>query len=210
MSDFFSTIITWYMENINYYTVALLMAVESSFVPFPSEIVVPPAAWKSAQGQLSLGGVIGSATLGALIGSLFNYFLALSLGRKILYKLAETRLAHMMLVSKDGLDKAESYFNKYGKSSTFIGRLVPALRQLISIPAGLSRMNLKHFVIFTFIGSSIWNIILTGLGYFLFSKKEVLEQFYHLIKYSFAGLGVLFVIYILYKGFYSKHKSSPS
>lgn len=200
VAEIFSSVITWYMEHINYGTVTLLMAIESSFIPFPSEIIVPPAAWKAAQGTLNVFGVFLASTAGALMGALFNYFLALSLGRKVLYRLADTRLAHFFLIRKESLEKAESYFKRYGRSSTFIGRLVPAIRQLISLPAGVAGMDLKQFLLFTTLGSSIWNLILTGLGYFLYSKKELLEQYYHRISMAFCMCGILFVGYMLYNG----------
>ena len=141
MTEVFSTTIAWYMGHINYWTVALLMAVESSFIPFPSEIIIPPAAWKAAQGELSINLLVLFSTAGALVGALFNYYIALFLGRKVLYRLADTQWAHMLLIKKENLEKAESYFNKYGKSSTLIGRLVPAIRQFISLPAGIAKMD---------------------------------------------------------------------
>jgi membrane protein DedA with SNARE-associated domain len=207
MSEFFAPIISWYMEHITYLTVTLLMAVESSFIPFPSEVVVPAAAFKAAQGTMNIFGVFGAATLGALIGALFNYFLAITLGRKIIYKLADTRIARMMLVTPEGIQKAETFFNKYGRSSTFIGRLIPAIRQLISIPAGLARMNMKQFLIFTTIGSCLWNLILVIMGYVLFKNKELLDRYYHYITYGLLSCGVLFFAYVIYRGFFAKRKA---
>ena len=191
--------IEWYVGNINYGTVTLLMAIESSFIPFPSEIVVPPAAWKAAQGELNVILVFIAATAGALIGALVNYYLALGLGRPVIYRLAGTRWARMLLIKRESIEKAEAYFNKYGKSSTFIGRLVPAIRQLISLPAGISRMNMPTFLAFTLLGSGLWNLILVALGYFLYSQKEVLERYYKGISYGFLGLFVLFLAYIAVK-----------
>lgn len=206
MTELFSSIIDWYILHINYLTITLLMAIESSFIPFPSEIVVPPAAWKAAQGQMSLAGVFLSSTAGAIIGALFNYYFALYLGRKVLYKLADTRIAHFLLIKKEGLEKAEVYFNKYGRSSTFIGRLVPGIRQLISLPAGLARMNLKHFLIYSFLGSGLWNIVLMLLGYFLYSQKELLEKQYHNISYFLLAIGVLFFTFLIAKGIFRRGK----
>ncbi len=210
MTAILTGLVDWYMGNINYVTVALLMAVESSFVPFPSEIVIPPAAWKAAQGELSVVLVVISATLGAIAGALINYCLALYLGRPVLYRLADTRLAHMLLVNREGLEKAEAYFNRHGKSSTFVGRLVPAVRQLISIPAGLSRMPLTPFLAYTILGAGAWNVVLAVLGYSLYSQKERLEQYYHLFSYAALGLGMLFGAYLLYQGLRkSRHQSQP-
>ena len=199
ISDFFSNITQWYMDHINYGTITLLMSIESSFIPFPSEIVVPPAAWKAAQGELNIGLVVFFSTLGALIGALFNYYVALLIGRKLIYKFADTRLAALMLINPAGIEKAENYFIKHGKSSTLIGRFIPAIRQLISLPAGLARMKMKDFLLFTFIGSTSWNIILAALGYFLYSQKELLEKYYKEISWGFIILGVLFVAYLVYK-----------
>ncbi len=190
----------WYLNHISYGTIMLLMAIESSFIPFPSEIVIPPAAYKAALGELNIYVVILSGTLGALIGALFNYFIALWLGRKIIYRLADTRLAAMMLIDKKGVEKAEIYFNDHGKSSTLIGRFVPAIRQLISLPAGLSRMNLADFIVYTLIGSTLWNIILALLGYFLYSQKDLLQKYYSEISWGFLVLGILFILYLVYRG----------
>ena len=199
ISELFSSVADWYMSNINYGSITLLMAIESSFIPFPSEIIVPPAAWKAAQGELNVYLVFLFSTVGALIGALFNYYVALFVGRKIIYKLADTRLANMMLINPEGIEKAEEYFRKHGKVSTFIGRLVPAVRQLISIPAGLSSMKLRDFILFTVMGAAIWNAVLTALGYFLYTQKEILDRYYHELSYLFLGLGMLFAGYLVYK-----------
>ena len=153
MTEIFSNVTAWYMENMNYLTITLLMAVESSFIPFPSEIVVPPAAYKARLGELNIYLVVFFSTLGALIGALFNYYLAVFIGRAALYKFANTRVARMCMIEPSSIEKAEKYFIKNGRSSTFVGRLVPGIRQLISIPAGLSRMPLKSFLVFTTLGA---------------------------------------------------------
>ena len=206
ISDIFSSIAEWYMSNINYGTITLLMAIESSFIPFPSEIVIPPAAWKAAQGDLNVWLVFFFSTLGALIGALFNYYISMFVGRKIIYKLADTRIANLMLINPLSIEKAEEYFRKHGKISTFIGRLVPAVRQLISIPAGLSKMRLRDFILFTMLGAMIWNAILTALGYFLYTQKELLELYYHELSIAFLVLGILVVGYLVYKAFNYKKK----
>jgi len=199
ISEFFSNVTQWYMDHINYGTITLLMAIESSFIPFPSEIIVPPAAWKAAQGDLNIGLVVFFSTLGAMIGALFNYYFALLIGRKLIYKFADTRLANLLLINPASIEKAEKYFVKHGKSSTLIGRFVPAIRQLISIPAGLAKMKMSDFLLFTFIGSTLWNIILAALGYFLYSQKELLEKYYKEISWGFILLAVLFVGYLIFK-----------
>jgi len=194
--DFFQTLFDWYMANLNYFTIALLMAIESTFLPLPSEVVIPFAAYKAAQGVLSFWGVVFSGTVGALCGSLINYFLAYFLGRPLIYRLADTRAAHFFLVTKDKVLHAENYFIRNGKTSTFIGRLVPGVRHLISIPAGLARMNLRDFILYTFVGAGIWNIILAVVGFFMF---EIKDQILPYIGYALLGLGAGFVIWLIIK-----------
>ena len=200
---------SWYMDNMNYGTVTLLMAIESSFIPFPSEVVVPPAAYKALEEEsnMNIVLVVVFATIGAIIGALINYYLAFWLGRPIIYKFVETRFGKMCLLSKEKVEKAEQYFDKHGKSSTFIGRLVPGIRQLISIPAGLAKMNVVSFICFTALGAGIWNILLAVLGYIGHGNKELIDQYSHELSYILLGLGVLFVIYLIYKGV-SKKKTS--
>lgn len=197
---------SWYMDNMNYGTVTLLMTIESSFIPFPSEVVVPPAAYKALEegSNMNIVLVVVFATLGAIIGALINYFLSLWLGRPIIYKFVETRFGKMCLLDKQKVEKAEKYFDKHGKSSTFIGRLVPGIRQLISIPAGLAKMNIGTFICFTALGAGIWNIILALLGYLGHGNKELIDQYSHELSYILLGLGVLFVAYLIYKGLSKK------
>ncbi len=210
MEKIFSGVINWYMQHINYGTITLLMAIESSFIPFPSEVVVPPAAWKAASGELNIFLVVLFSTIGAIIGALVNYFLAVLLGRPIIYKLADTKIAHLLLIDRAGIEKAENYFLKYGKSSTFIGRLIPAIRQLISIPAGLARMNMRDFLIFTFIGSGLWNIILALLGFFFYTQKEILERYYKELTYILIVLGILFFGYLIIKFILSERRKKEA
>jgi membrane protein DedA with SNARE-associated domain len=208
ISHLFTTIADWYMANINYLTITLLMAIESSFIPLPSELVIPPAAWKAAQGDLNIWLVILFGTLGALLGSLFNYFLALIIGRKIIYALADTKVAHLMHIYPHTVERAEEYFRRRGNISIFIGRLVPAVRHLISIPAGLAKMKLRDFIIYTATGAGIWNICLAALGYFLYTQKEVLEKYYRELSIVFLILGVLVFAWFTYKAIvYKKNKS---
>lgn len=199
ISGYFSSIIDWYMANINYFTVTLLMTIESSFIPFPSEVIIPPAAWKAAQGELNVYLVFAAGILGSLLGAVFNYYLALYLGRKLVYSMADTKIAHLMLIDRAAVEKSESYFLKYGNSSTFIGRLVPAVRQLISLPAGLSKMDLKAFLLYTTLGSGIWNAILAALGYYLYTQKETLSRYFEEISWALLCLGILFLVYLIVK-----------
>jgi membrane protein DedA with SNARE-associated domain len=209
MEELITQVVDWYMANMNYFTITLLMAIESSFIPFPSEIIIPPAAYKAANGELNIFLVVFFGSVGALIGALFNYYFAKYLGQALLLKFADTRVARMMLVDRAAVEKAEAYFRKNGNISTLIGRLVPGIRQLISLPAGLVSMNMKNFILYTVIGSTAWNIILALLGYFFYSQKEKLEMYYHEITYAMLGLGVLYFGYLIYNGFKKTDKANP-
>lgn len=207
MTEIFQTVLEWYMEHLNYFTVFLLMAIESSFVPFPSEAVIPFAAWKAAQGELNIFLVVISGTVGALLGALFNYYFALYLGRPIVYKFADSRFGRMLLLSKEKVVYSEQYFIRHGKISTFIGRLVPAVRQLISLPAGLARMNMKDFMIYTILGAGLWNIILAVIGYYLY---EIREQIYPYLTEILILIGVLFVCYLVLRSWLKTRKNKSS
>ena len=202
------------LEHLNYGTVALFMAIESSFIPFPSEAVVPPAAWKAAtSGDMNIVLVVIFATLGAILGALVNYYLALWLGRPIIYRFARSRFGHMCLIDEDKVKHAEEYFEKHGAVSTFFGRLVPAVRQLISIPAGLVRMKMSRFLLFTALGAGAWNIVLALLGYYMKyvpgmdSEEAVMaavKEHSGTIGMVFVVLAVLVVGFIIYKGLKKK------
>ncbi len=199
--------IQWCLDNLNYWTITLLMAIESSFIPFPSEVVVPPAAYKAAAtGDLNVWLVIFFATLGALIGALVNYFLALWLGKPIVYKFANSRFGHMCLIDQAKVEKAETFFLKYGLTATLVGRLVPAVRQLISIPAGLAKMNLAKFMLFTSLGAGLWNAVLAAMGYYLETvvpEEQLIAtvtKYSHEIGYGIMAVVVVVLAYIIYRG----------
>jgi membrane protein DedA with SNARE-associated domain len=205
MFEFFQSLADWYMSNMNYFTITLLMAIESSFVPLPSEIVIPPAIWAALKyGELNMYLVVVFATLGAIIGAMFNYLLARWLGRVIVYSLAESRVGKLFLLNQAKVEHAESYFNRHGRSSTFIGRLIPGIRHLISIPAGLAKMDVKKFILYTALGSGIWHIILAVLSYYLYSQQDLLMKYMNELSYTFLGLGAVFVVYLVVK--YRKKK----
>ncbi len=198
--------IEWCLEHLNYWTITLLMAIESSFIPFPSEVVVPPAAYKAAAtGELNVWLVILFATLGALIGAFINYFLALWLGKPIVYKFANSRIGHMCLLDEQKVIKAEQFFIRYGVAATLVGRLVPAVRQLISIPAGLARMNLAKFALYTAIGAGLWNCVLAAMGYFLEAvvpEEQLIAtvtKYSHEIGYVIMAIVALVLAYLIYK-----------
>ena len=209
MAELIQTVTDWYMANLNYFTITLLMAIESScFIPFPSEVVIPPAAWKAAEGELNIILVTLFGTLGALIGALINYYFALWIGRPLIYKFAESKLGHMLLLDAHKIKKAEDFFVKNGNISTLIGRLIPGIRQLISLPAGLVRMNLKNFIIYTTIGAGIWNIILAAAGYFAQGQADIFKRYSFELSIAIAVLLVLFIGYIVYRTFFKKRKST--
>ena len=192
----------WFVENANYLFVFVFMVIESSFIPFPSEVVVPPAAYlAAARGDMNVVAIEAVATAGALVGALVNYFLSMLIGRPIVYKFADSRLGHALLIDRDKVEKAEAYFDRHGAVSTFIGRLIPAIRQLISIPAGLARMNIWIFMIFTSLGAMVWNAILAGMGVWLAHTVSYDDLFAAVEKYNgyltLAGIG-LFVLCVLY------------
>ena len=198
--------IQWCLDHLNYWTITLLMTIESSFIPFPSEVVVPPAAYKAAAGDLNIWFIIFFSTLGAVFGALINYYLALWLGKPIVYKFANSRFGHMCLISQEKVETAEKFFNKYGVIATFIGRLVTVVRQLISIPAGLAKMNIGKFVAYTALGAGIWNAVLAALGWFLEGIVpedqliSTVSEYSHEIGYVIIGCVVLALGYIIYKG----------
>lgn len=195
------------LHHLNYFWVTVLMAIESSFIPFPSEVVVPPAAYKAATGEMDLFLVILFATIGSDIGALVNYYLAKYLGRPIVYKFASSRLGRLCLLSPEKVEKAEGYFVKNGVTSTLVGRLVPGIRQLISIPAGLSGMPVGRFLLYTTIGAGAWNVVLALLGWFI-GKTVPPELFAETIKsYSSAiGLGIVAVLVVGGLAYYPLHR----
>ena len=208
-----STFFQWFVENANYMFVFVFMVIESSFIPFPSEVVVPPAAYLActdagAGAGMNVFGVVIVATLGALVGAFINYYLALWIGRPVVYAFSESRVAHALLIDREKVEKAEIYFDKHGAISTFIGRLIPAIRQLISIPAGIARMNVFQFAFYTFLGALVWNSILGFLGYWLsetvspeqlFDKVEEYNRYLTWGGYILAGLCVIFILWNAFK-----------
>lgn len=193
-----STLIPWVLEHLNYWVVLLFMTIESSFIPFPSEVVVPPAAWKACTGGgMNIVLVVVVATIGADLGALANYCLARWLGRPIVYRFADSRLGHLCLIDCRKVEHAEAYFRDHGAASTFFGRLIPAVRQLISIPAGLSGMPVGRFLFYTTLGAGLWNSVLAFLGYLIsrIPGFETTEDVYRkAAEYSHEiGIGVLAV-----------------
>lgn len=180
------------VQDWGYLGVFILMIVESSFIPFPSEVIIVPAGYLASQGKMNLYYIILLGTLGSLIGALINYYLALFVGRNFIIKFGK-----YFLINEDKLDKTDYFFKKHGVISTFIGRLIPMIRQLISVPAGLSRMNIFKFSIFTCLGAGIWVTILALLGYFLGENEDLIKQYLQLILLVIAVLSIIIIaIYI--------------
>lgn len=209
----------WFCENANYWFVFIFMVIESSFIPFPSELVVPPATYLALQtnAEMNIYIVVLIATAGALVGAYVNYYLALWLGRPIIYRFVDSRLGHILLLDKTKVEQAEQYFDKKGALSTFIGRLIPGIRQLISIPAGLARMNLANFTIFTALGALIWNVALATVGYILTTipgietKEQLLskiEEYNHYLTYIGLAIGGICIIFIIWNLVKPKQSSS--
>lgn len=205
----------WILDNLSYWVVALFMAIESSFIPFPSEVVVPPAAWKAMDPNsgMSFLLVIVFATIGADLGALINYCLAKWVGRPIIYRFADSRLGHMCLIDRKKVEVAEEYFRKHGAASTVFGRLVPAVRQLISIPAGLAGMHVGKFLLYTTIGAGVWNTVLATIGWGIYkytdykTTQDVYQQalkYSHELGYIILGLAVIVVAFLVYKGMKKK------
>ena len=199
----------WYANNMNYLSITLLMTVESSFIPFPSEVVIPPAAYVAGKEDSTLHVtdnyilnvllIVLFGTIGALLGAIINYLLAMWLGRPIIYAFADSKVGHLCLLSSEKVKKAEDYFNDHGKVSTFVGRLIPGIRQLISIPAGLSKMNFGQFLLYTFLGASIWNIVLALLGYIAHGQMDLIHAYSHELSIAIMALLGIVVVYFVMK-----------
>lgn len=210
-------VISWYNNHLNYGTVTLLMTIESSFIPFPSEVIVPPAAYQACNSDNDALYVTSSkfvnvlliilfATLGALIGALINYVLALWLGRPIIYWFADSKVGHMLLLDSAKVQKAEDYFREHGNVSTLVGRFIPAIRQLISIPAGLAKMHIGKFILFTSIGAACWNTVLAILGYVAHGQKDLIDKYNHELTIALLALFGIGIVYVIIKWIVSARK----
>lgn len=198
----------WYADNMNFYSITALMAVESSFIPFPSEVVIPPAVYVAEEETSSLRVtksypinvllIVLFGTIGAIIGAIINYLLSIWLGRPIIYKFADSKVGKVFLLSSEKIKHAEDYFNQHGKVSTFIGRLIPGIRQLISIPAGLARMPFLPFILYTFLGAFLWNCVLALIGYVAHGQRDLISEYSHILSdIILVVLGVIIVGFII-------------
>lgn len=207
----------WLKDHMSYPALILLMAMESSIIPLPSEVVVPPAAYFALQhdATLNIGMVIVMSTVGAYLGSIINYGVSVLLGRPIIYAFADSRVGHLLRLSREKLEHAESFFQRKGSASIFVARLLPVVRHLISIPAGLARMNFATFSLYTVLGAGLWNIVLAAMGYMLYLAVpddalffDQLEHYSHYMKIAGFVLLAAVIAYVIYR--YRKRRVADS
>lgn len=204
------------LGNLNYGTIFFLMLLESTVVPVPSEFVVTPAAYHAASGNLNVIFVIIAATIGADVGASINYFVALYVGRPVIYRFANSRWGKMCLLTQEKVERSEKYFDDHGVAATLTGRFVPVIRHLISIPAGLARMNYTKFIVFTTIGAGGWHSLLAALGWYLHAivpedqlNDKIAEYASHIKVFIFLLIAVL-IVYFLIKSYFRKNRNYKS
>lgn len=206
--SFVQHIENWYRNNTNYFSITALMACESSILPVPSEMVIPPAVYVALEpdSHLNIFLIIFFGTIGALIGASFNYMMSRWLGRFVVYKFADSKVGKLFLLSSQKVQKAETFFNDHGKTSTFVGRFIPVVRHLISIPAGLSKMNYLNFLIYTALGAGLWNCALALLGYIANENRDMINTYSHELSVVFIGVGFILLIWLIIKSIRKKNK----
>ena len=198
------------LSNLNYFSIFILMMLESTVVPVPSELVVAPAAYHAAAGNLNVLLVILAATVGADLGASINYFVALYVGRPVVYRFANSRLGHLCLLNQEKVEKSERYFDKHGVVATLTGRLIPGIRHLISIPAGLARMHYGKFLLYTTIGAGAWHSILAALGWYLHTivpeeqLNDKILEYGEYIKIFIIAVVAIVIIYFTIRHFVRK------
>lgn len=185
--------------HFGYAGIIFLMALESSVVPVPSELVIPPAGILAARGQMSLLLVIAAGVFGSLLGAIICYWISWLLGRAVILILADHKFARILHITPAKVEQAEKFFLKYGNISIFIGRLLPVVRHLISIPAGFSKMNFGKFVLYTFLGSAIWVTVLALGGYYLGTQIEVIAEHFKIIVEILLVIVVIGLIIFWFK-----------
>ena len=207
--NIFSTL----LSNLNYTTIFLLMLLESTVIPVPSELVVSPAAYHAANGNLNIFLVVFFATLGADTGATINYLAGYYLGRPIIYRFANSKFGKLCMLNQKKVEKSENYFNTHGMLATITGRLIPGIRHLISIPAGLSKMNYWKFLLYTTIGAGCWNIILATLGWYLHSivpeseLDDKIMEYGEYIKFFIMILVAIALVYFLVKWYVKRRRT---
>jgi len=198
LTGFFNFLLN-FTQGMGYFGVGALMAIESSFIPMPSEIIIPPAAYLASQGQMNIWLVVIAGVIGSVVGAVFNYCLAYYLGRPLVYKLSRHRFAKFLLVDAEKLGRAEKYFLANSISATFIGRLIPVIRQLVSLPAGFSKMPFWSFIFYTTLGSLLWVAVLSALGYFIGANQVLLSQYYNEISWGLLIFGSFWILWKIFK-----------
>jgi membrane protein DedA with SNARE-associated domain len=204
--------ITSLLGNLNYGTVFFLMMLESTVIPVPSELVVSPAAYHAAGGNLNIWLVILFSTLGADLGATINYVVAYFVGRPVVYKFANSKLGHLCLLNQQKVEKSEKYFYDHGMVATITGRLIPGIRHLISIPAGLAKMPYMWFLLYTTLGAGVWNCILAALGWYLHAivpesqLNDKIMEYGDYIKWTIIALVLVAVAYFAIKHYINKKK----
>ena len=207
-------ILSTLLDNLNYGAIVFLMFIESTFIPFPSEIVVAPTAYHAAAGELNIVLVILFATIGADLGAISNYALAYYLGRPIIYRFVNSRWGRLCLLNTEKLEKSEKYFADHGAVATLTGRMLPVIRQLISIPAGLAKMNFWKFILYTTLGAGCWNCVLAALGWYLHSivpeeqLNNKINEYGEYIKWITISIFVVAVLIYAIVRHYKKKKQA--
>ncbi|MFW9601799.1 MAG: DedA family protein [Prevotella sp.] len=200
------------LGNLNYGTMVLRMLLESTVIPVPSEFVVSPAAYHAAGGNLNVFLVILFATLGADCGATINYLAGYYLGRPIIYRFANSKWGKMCLLNQRKVEKSEKFFYQHGMVATITGRLIPGIRHLISIPAGLSKRKYWQFLLYTTIGAGLWNCILAGLGWYLHAivpedkLTDKIMEYGEYIKVIIMALVAIAFIYFMVKWYINRRK----
>lgn len=200
------------LSNLNYGTILFLMLLESTVVPVPSEFVVTPAAYHAAGGNLDVFLVVLFATIGADLGASLNYIVALYVGRPVIYRFANSKWGKMCLLNQEKVEKSEKYFDDHGIVATLTGRLIPGIRHLISIPAGLAKMNYWKFLLYTTIGAGVWHSILAALGWYLHAivpeeqLNDKISEYAEYIKIVIIALVLIAVIYFVFHTYFKRKK----
>jgi len=195
----------WLLNNLTYPNIFLLMLLESTVVPVPSELVVAPAAYHAAAGNMNVFLVVLFATIGAAVGASINYVVALYVGRPVVYKFANSKWGKMCLLNQEKVEKSERYFDDHGVAATLTGRLIPGIRHLISIPAGLARMNYGKFLLYTTLGAGVWHSILAALGWYLHAivpeekLDATIEHYNRYIVLAIIAVVLIAVAYFMIK-----------
>lgn len=203
-----------FLDNLNYGTVFLLMLLESTVIPVPSELVVSPAAYHAAAGEMNVFLVILFATIGADCGATINYLAGYYLGRPIIYRFANSRWGHACLLNQEKIERSERYFNDHGAVATITGRLIIGIRHLISIPAGLARMNYWRFLLYTTIGAGVWHAILAALGWYLHTVvpenqlNATIEVYGEYIKWGIIALVVVVAAFFIVRHLLKRRRRS--